>query len=140
MLVQTPMKLSISVEGDPAAIEGILARVLEHIRAGEAFTFKSAIHPESGMGVEGFLNLKGDEAETQIWREALDLLEESKLLRLEGLAFVDWLKQKVKQMDIPEEQQIPIFAQLYTMAHDQGRVQSLGPVAAPVPPETQPVV
>ncbi len=126
------MKLSISVEGDPAAIEGVLARALEHIRSGQPFTFKSAVHAESGMGLEGFLDLKGEEAETRTWREALDLLEQSRILRLEGPALIDWLKQKVKQMEIPEEQQIPIFAQLYTMAHDLGQVQSLEIAPQPV--------
>lgn len=110
------MKLSISVEGNPAAIEGILARMVEHLRSGDAVNFKSAIHPESAMGVEGFIELKTSDTELQAWREALDLLEQSQALQLQGADLVTWLKQRVKQMDIPEEQQLPIFAQLYALA------------------------
>lgn len=120
------MKLTISVDGDPAAIEGILARIHEHLRGGEAVTFKSAIQPESNMGVEGFIEMQSATDELQAWKHGLDLLQEGReRLKLRGKPLTDWLKQRIKEMDISEEQMLPIFAQLYTMAKEEEEKSTL---------------
>lgn len=113
------MKLTISVDGDPAAIEGVLARIHEHLRGGEAVNFRSAIQPESNMGVEGFIEMKSATDELAAWKAGLELLQEGQqVLELRGQALTDWLKKKIKAMEIPEAQMLPIFAQLYTMVKE----------------------
>lgn len=116
------MKLTISVDGDPAAIEGVLYRIREHLRNGIAVNFKSAIQPESSMGVEGFIDLRATESELSHWKAGLDLLDQAREKGLTGQAAVDWVKQEVKAMDLTEEKMLPIFVQLYTMMKD-GEVQ-----------------
>lgn len=108
------MKLSISVEGDPAAIEGVICRILEHLHGGEAVSFRSAIQPESAMGVEGWVEVQATQPELAAWKQALALVDQGRSLRLQDQSLIDWLKTQVKAMDIPDEQKLPIFAQLYT--------------------------
>lgn len=112
------MKLTISVDGDPAAVEGVLYRIREHLRQGEAVNFKSAIQPESAMGVEGYIDLRATQTELGHWKAGLALLDEARAAGLAGQAAVDWLKQGVKAMDLGEDQMLPIFVQLYTMLKD----------------------
>ncbi len=113
------MKLTISVDGDPAAIEGVLARIQEHMRHGEAVSFKSAIQPESNMGVEGFIEMRASTEELEAWFEGIGLLRHGqRALKLEGQALIDWLKTQVKAMDVLDEKKLPIFAQLYTMVKE----------------------
>jgi hypothetical protein len=112
------MKLTISVDGNPAAIEGVLYRIREHLRSGEAVNFKSAIQPESSMGVEGYIDLRANHTELGHWKAGLELLNQAKVRGLAGQAAVDWVKQEVKAMDLTEEQMLPIFVQLYTMIKD----------------------
>ena len=115
------MKVTISVDGDPAAIEGILQHMIhEHVRGGEAVNFESTIQPESNMGVQGFIKVQSAAEELRSWREGLELFQEGRqVLKLRGQDLVDWLKKKIKAMDIPEEQMLPIFAQLYTMVKEE---------------------
>lgn len=112
------MKLTISVDGDPAAIEGVLHRIREHLRNGVAVNFKSAIQPESSMGVEGFIDLRATETELGHWKAGLDLLTQAREQGLAGQPAVDWIKQEVKAMDLDEDKMLPIFVQLYTMLKD----------------------
>lgn len=112
------MKLTISVDGDPAAVEGVLYRIREHLRQGQAINFKSAIQPESSMGVEGYIDLRATQTELSHWKAGLTLLEQARAAGLQGQAAVDWVKQGVKAMDLSEDQMLPIFVQLYTMIKD----------------------
>lgn len=113
------MKLTISVDGDPAAIEGVLYRIHEHLRSGKAVNFKSAIQPESAMGVEGYIDVRATQTELGHWKAGLVLLEQARAQGLVGQAAVDWLKQGVKAMDLTEAQMLPIFVQLYTLLKDE---------------------
>ena len=115
------MKVTISVDGDPAAIEGILQHMIhEHVRGGEAVNFESTIQPEKNVGVQGFIKVQSATDELQAWKEGLELLQEGRqILKLRGQELINWLKKKIKAMDIPEEQMLPIFAQLYTMIKEE---------------------
>ncbi|NJN30297.1 MAG: hypothetical protein HC824_07570 [Synechococcales cyanobacterium RM1_1_8] len=124
------MKLTISVDGEPAAIEGVLTRIREHLRNGVAVNFKSAIQPESCMGVEGFIDFRSSQSELGAWRSGLDLLAQVQAEALVGQAAVDRLKQEVRAMDLPEEKLLPIFVQLYTMMKEFEQNQDSG---TPVP-------
>lgn len=109
------MKLTISLDGEPAAIEGVLSRVLEHLRSGDAVHFSSTIHPERSLGVEGIVEVSAQATELAHWKAALALLAQAQRLRLQGADFDQWVMAKLKAMDLPEEQSIPIFAQLSAM-------------------------
>jgi hypothetical protein len=109
------MKLTISVEGAPAAIDGILGRILEQLRQGTALNFSSTLHPERSLGVEGIVECKSTVEELAIWKQGLALFEQG----LRGPEFDRWLIARLKATALPEETLIPIFAQLSALEREQ---------------------
>ncbi|MEB3164741.1 MAG: hypothetical protein VKK80_16045 [Prochlorothrix sp.] len=109
------MKLTLSIEGQPAAIVGILSRVHEHLHGGQAVKFSATLHPERGLGVEGIVECDASEAELRLWQESLGLLEQAQQLQVRGKDFDAWVWAKLEAMGLEEETRIPLFAQLSTM-------------------------
>ncbi|AZB72863.1 hypothetical protein [Synechococcus elongatus] len=119
------MKLTVSLEGEPAAIESVLVMVLRHLRSGQEIQFSTAIHPESGQGLEGLVEMQAPEEELAFWREALKLLDQAERLRLQGTEFADWLRDRLKPMDIPLERKVSTYAQLCTLEREQSPLSPL---------------
>jgi hypothetical protein len=113
------MKLTISVEGAPAAIDGILGRILEQLRQGSALNFSSTLHPERSLGVEGIVECKSTVEELAIWQQGLALFEQGRAEGLRGQEFDRWLIARLKATALPEETLIPIFAQLSALEREQ---------------------
>ena len=109
------MKLPISVDGEPAAIDGILGRILEQIRQGEAVNFSATIHPERSLGVEGIIEFKSTTPELAAWKQGLSLFAAGRSQGLQGEEFDRWLIAELKATDLPKETLIPMFAQLSAM-------------------------
>ena len=112
------MKLTISVEGAPAAIDGILGRVLEQIRQGTALNFSSTLHPERSLGVEGIVECKATLEELALWKKGLALFAQGQAEGLHGPEFDRWLIAQLKATELPEETLIPIFAQLSALERE----------------------
>jgi hypothetical protein len=112
------MKLTLSVEGEPAAIEGLLAQMLTHLRGGEPVNFSTSVQPESGMGVEGIIEFKSEAQELSQWRQALAWLPEVRELSLDEAAMKEWLVDRIKAQGWPRETCVPIYAQLLAMLLD----------------------
>jgi hypothetical protein len=112
------MKLTLSIEGEPAAIESILAQMLMHLRGGQPVNFSTSVQPESGMGVEGIIEFKSEESELARWQDCLGWLEEARGLNLEEEPLKDWLVARLKAQDWPREVCVPIYAQLLAMLLD----------------------
>ncbi|MFZ4665504.1 MAG: hypothetical protein ACOYME_03675 [Prochlorotrichaceae cyanobacterium] len=109
------MKLTISVDGEPAAIDGILARILEQIRQGEAVNFSATIHPERSLGVEGIIEVKSTTPELAAWKQGLAIFAAGQAQGLQGEEFDRWLLTQLKATELPQDTLIPIFAQLSAM-------------------------
>jgi hypothetical protein len=109
------MKLTISVDGEPAAIDGILARILEQIRQGEAVNFSATIHPERSLGVEGIIEFKSTTPELAAWKQGLAIFAAGQAQGLQGEEFDRWLLTQLKATELPQDTLIPIFAQLSAM-------------------------
>lgn len=112
------MKLTLSIEGEPAAVESILAQMLSYLRGGQPVNFSTSVQPESGMGVEGIIEFKSEEEELLRWRSALGWLEEARGLNLEEAALKDWLVARLKAQGWSREACVPIYAQLLAMLLD----------------------
>jgi hypothetical protein len=112
LVEKNAMKLTISVDGHPAAIDGILVRILEQLRQGEALQFSATLHPERSLGVEGIVECEATAAELGAWHQGLGLFSQAQSQGLQGAAFDRWLIEHLKATDLPEETLIPIFAQL----------------------------
>lgn len=119
------MKLTLSLDGEPAAIESVLVMILRHLRNGQAVQFSTAIHPESGQGLEGLVEMNAPAEELAFWREALTLLDQAERLRLEGPEFANWLRDRLKAMDIPLERKVSTYAQLCTLEREQSPLSPL---------------
>jgi hypothetical protein len=92
--------------------------VLRHMRRGQAVDFSTAIHPESGQGLEGLVELKGGSEELAFWKSALLLLDRAEMLQLQGQEFSDWAREKLKAMDVPVERKVATYAQLCTLERE----------------------
>jgi hypothetical protein len=112
------MNLTVSLSGEPAAIESVLLMVLRHLRRGQAISFSTAIHPESGQGLEGLVELEGSSEELAFWKSALSLLDQAEILKLQGQDFADWARDKLKAMDVPVERKVATYAQLCTLERE----------------------
>ncbi|MEB3274304.1 MAG: hypothetical protein VKJ85_11015 [Prochlorothrix sp.] len=109
------MKLTLSIEGQPAAIIGILSRVHEHLHGGQSVKFSATLHPERGLGVEGIVECDASEQELQLWQTSLGLLDQAQRLQVRGQDFDTWILAKLEAMGLDEETRIPLFAQLSAM-------------------------
>lgn len=109
------MKLTLSVEGQPAAIVGILSRLHEHLHSGQDIQFSATLHPERGLGIEGIVECKASQEELGLWKEALDLLHQAQRLQVRGKDFDTWLLAQLETMNLDEATRVPLFAQLSAM-------------------------
>ena len=119
------MKLTISIDGSPAAIDGVLGRILEQLRQGDALNFSSTIHPERSLGLEGIIECTATAEELGLWKQALALFEQAQQAGLTGQAFDRWMIDQLKATQLPEETLIPIFAQLSTLERSNQGAASL---------------
>jgi hypothetical protein len=119
------MKLTLSLEGQPAAIVGILTRMHQHLHNGQAIQFSATLHPERGLGVEGIVECQASQEELTLWQEALELLEQAHKLQVRGRDFDDWIMAKLNAMNLDESVRIPLFAQLSTLEREGNLTASL---------------
>lgn len=123
------MKLTISVDGEPAALDGILTRILEQIRGDEAINFSATIHPERSLGVEGIIECRATVEELGPWQQGLRWFAQAQAEGLRGAEFDRWILGKIKATDWPESTAIPIFAQLSAL--ERSGIASTGEPLAP---------
>ncbi len=119
------MQLTVSLTGEPAAIESVLVMMLKHLRNGQAVQFKTAIHPESQQGIEGLVEVQAGEEELAFWKQALAMLDQAEVLKLQGQEFADWARDRLKAMDVPMERKIATYAQLVTLEREQSPLSTV---------------